>query len=165
MESDQPSIRDADKVVLFWMNKTERIGFQSNRNVYDKETDTIKDIDYFIEQQTWNIKVICIRSTAPISDDNIPLTSEDVASMLIGWFNRMGCNEFRKHNMANLFIQLKDVKTYKDKSDVNQWTTEFPIKIQVIKQFEMDIDWATAKYGGSVGVQGDPLPLINNILD
>jgi hypothetical protein len=63
--------------------------------------------------------------------------------------------EFRKHNMANLFIQMKDVRTYKDKSDVNQWTTEFPLKLQVVKQFETEIDSATPKYGGAVPIEGE----------
>ena len=81
--------------------------------------------------------------------------------MLISWFNRLGCEEFRKHNMANLFVQMKDVTTYKGKSDVNQWTTEFPLKLQVIKQFETEMDYATPVYGGSVGVQGVGHPLVD----
>jgi uncharacterized protein YkuJ len=145
MEGDQPSFRNADKAVLFFQEKMERIGIQSSRTVFDRDSDHFNEVDYFIEQQTWQIKVLCKRSTAPVTDDDIPLTSEDVASMLIGWFNRLGCAEFRKHNMANLFVQMKDVKSYKGTSDVSQWTTEFPLKIQVIKEFETEIPWATAE--------------------
>lgn len=163
MEGDQPSFRNADKAVLFFMEKAERIGLQSNRSVYNKETDHMDSIDYWIEQQIWQIKVICKRSTAPVTDEDIPLTTEDVANMLIGWFNRLGCAEFRKHNMANLFIQMKDVKSYKGASDVSQWTTEFPIKIQVIKHFDTEIPWAIPEYGGHVGIQGGDRPIIDGI--
>lgn len=155
MEADQPAFRNGDKFVLFWMEKTERIGIQSHRTIYNKEIDQFEDIDYFIEQQIWKIKVICKRSTEPVTEDAMPLTTEDVASMLIAWFNRLGCEEFRKHNMANLFVQMKDVKTYKSTSDVSQWTTEFPLKVQVIKEFDMEVPWATPEYMGAIGV---PLP-------
>ena len=155
MEGDQPAFRNADKAVLFFCEKVERIGWQSARDVYNREKDNFDVIEYFIEQQIWQIKVICKRSTAPVTDEDIPLTTEDVASMLIAWFNRMGCQEFRKHNMANLFVQLKDVKSYKSASDVSQWTTEFPLKLQVIKQFETEIGTAVPEYGGSIPIEGE----------
>lgn len=164
MEAEQPAFRNADKAVLFWMEKTERIGWQGNRDIYNEETDHFDSVDYWIEQQIWKIKVICKRSTEPVTEDEMPLTTEDVAGMLIGWFNRLGCAEFRKHNMANLFIQMKDVTTYKGKSDVNQWTTEFPLKLQVIKQFETEIPWAIPEYGGHIGFQGTGMPLIDGII-
>lgn len=155
MESDQPSYRNADNAILFYLEKTERVGWQST-NRRNSEGDTGLDVvDYFIEQQIWKIKVVCKRSTEPITDDNVPLMAEDIVSMLIGWFNRLGCQEFRKHNMANLFVQMKDVKTYRDKSDVSQWTAEFPLKLQVVKQFETDLATATPVYGGAVGVKGE----------
>lgn len=156
MESDQPSFRNADNAILFYMEKAERLGLQSDRSIYNPETDKFDVIDYFIEQQVWKIKVVCKRSTKPITEDNIPMTTEDVTALLIGWFNRLGCEEFRKHNMANLFVQTKDVHTYKDKSDVNQTTTEFPLKLQVIKQFETELDTATPKFGGLVGIGSEP---------
>ena len=49
----------------------------------------------------------------------------------------------------------KDINTYKDKSDVNQWTTEFPLKLQVVKQFETEIDTADPVYGGAVPMEGE----------
>lgn len=154
MESDQPSFRNADKVVLFWLEHAERIGWQGDRLKYNRETNNFDVLDYFIEQQTWKIKVLCKRSTEPMKDGDVPLMAEDIVSMLIGWFNRLGCEEFRKHNMANLFVQQKDVRTYKDKSDVGQWASEFPLKLQVIKQFETEIGTATPEYGGTVQIEG-----------
>ena len=154
MESDQPSFQNADNTVLFYLEKVERIGIQSAHEHFNKEKDKFEVHDNFIEQQIWRIKVLCKRTTAPVTDDNIPVLAEDVTSMLVGWFNRLGCEEFRKHNMANLFVQMKDVKTYKDKSDVSQWTSEFPLKIQVLKLFTTEIDWATVKYEGSYGLEG-----------
>lgn len=154
MESDQPSFRNTDDAVLFFKEGTERIGWQGNRHLFNKETGLFDVIDYWIEQQTWKIRIIRKRTTEPITDENIPVTTDDVASMLIGWFNRLGCAEFRKYNMANLFIQMKDVKTYEGKSEVPQWVTEFPLKLQVIKQFETEIDTARPEYGGSIPIEG-----------
>jgi hypothetical protein len=154
MESDQPKFQGADNAVLFYLERTERIGWQGDRRLYNSETGNYDVIDYFIEQQHWKIKVICKRTTEKVTDDNIPVLAEDVTGMLIAWFNRLGCIEFRKHNMANLFIQMKDVRVYKDRSDVPQWTTEFPLKLQVIKQFETEIGTATPQLGGIVGIEG-----------
>lgn len=154
MESDQPKFQGADNAVLFYMEKTERIGWQGDRRIYNRDTQNYDVVDYFIEQQYWRIRVIYKNTTRPITDDEIPVVAEDVTGMMIAWFNRLGCMEFRKHNMANLFIQMKDVKTYKDRSDVPQWTTEFPLKLQVIKQFETEIETATPQLGGLVGMEG-----------
>lgn len=155
MESDQPSIRNADNAVLFNLEHVDRIGWQGDHRLYNRETGKYDVIDCFIEQQIWKIRVLCKRTTKPISDDDIPVVASDVTGMLIAWFNRLGCIEFRKHNMANLFVQLKDVRTYKDKSDVNQWTTEFPLKLQVVKQFETELDTAEPMYGGAVPMEGE----------
>jgi hypothetical protein len=155
VESDQPAFRGAEHGVLFFMERAERIGWQSARHLYDKERDTFDEVEYFIEQQTWKIRVISKRTTVPITDENIPISTDDVTSMLISWFNRKGCKEFRNHNMANLFVQQKDVNTYQGKSDVPQWVTEFPLRLQVVKQFETEIGWATPKYGGSFGLEGN----------
>ena len=155
MESDQPALRNADNAVLFNLEHVERIGWQGEHRLYNKETGKYDVIDCFIEQQTWKIRVLCKRSTKPITDDDIPVVASDVTGMLIAWFNRLGAMEFRKHNMANLFVQMKDVRTYKDKSDVNQWTTEFPLKLQVVKQFETEMDTAEPVYGGGVPIEGE----------
>lgn len=154
MESDQSSFRFANNAVIFYLEKAERIGWQSNRSLYNSETDQFDVIDYFIEQQIWRIKVLYKSTTETITASNIPVQGADITSMLIAWFNRLGCMEFREHNMANLFIQMKDVRTYKDKSDVSQWTTEFPLKLQVIKQFETEIPYASPKYGGVIPIEG-----------
>ena len=154
MESDQPSYRNIDKGVIFFQESAERIGWQSTVREYNGEKDNFDVIDYFIEQQIWKIKVLYRSSTETITDDNIPITNFDVSGMLIAWFNRLGCMEFRKHNMANLFIQNKEVKTYKDPSDASQWITEFPLKLQVIKQFETELDTAEPFFAGAVPIEG-----------
>ena len=154
MEGDQPSFVNLKNAVIFYLENVERIGWQGSRNEYVRETDNFKVTDYWIEQQTWQIKTIYKRSTAPITDENIPIPAEDVTGMLVGWFNRLGAMEFRKHNICNLFIRQKDIKSYIGKSDVSQWTTEFPLKIQVVKQFDTDIGTAVPKYGGSIPIKG-----------
>ena len=155
MESDQPSFRNADYAVLFFLEHSERIGWQGQKTVYNHETERFDEIEYFIDQQIWKIRVLGKRSTTGISPEAIPIMPSDIVGMLIAWFNRKGCIEFRKHHMANLFIQRKDVQSYKDKSDVNQWTVEFPLKLQVIKQFETEVDWASVQYGGAIGIHGE----------
>ena len=152
MESDQPSFRNADNAILFFMEHAERIGWQGWRDEYNRDSKKFDTTEYFIEQQIWKIKVICKRTTEPITDENIPLTTEDVAGMMVAWFNRLGCQEFRKHGMANLFVQAKEMKTYQGKSEVSQWVTEFPLKLQVVKQFVTETDAAEVKYGGAVPV-------------
>lgn len=154
MESDQPRFVGAEYAILFYMEKSERIGWQSDRRLYNQESQQFDVVEYFIEQQIWRIRVIAKATTKPITDEEVPVMTDDVTSMLISWFNRIGCQEFRRHNMANLFIQMKDVKTYKDKSEVPQWTTEFPLKLQVVKQFETEIGTAEPQLGGLVGLDG-----------
>ena len=153
MESDQPSMRNADKVVLFWLEKTERQTYGREFS-FNKESGKFDDTDNFIEQQHWKIKILCRRDTKPVSDDDIPIMTEDVASMLAAWFHRHGCDEFRKHNMSNLYVQLKDMKTYKDPSDVNQWATEFVLKLNVRKSFTMEVDTAEPDNVGMIQISG-----------
>lgn len=155
MESDQPAFRNADYAVLFFLEHSERIGWQGQKDVYNHETDKFDEIEYFIDQQTWKIRVISKRTTKEITAETIPIMPSDVVEMLRAWFNRKGCIEFRKHHMANLFIQTKDVQTYKDKSDVNQWMAEFPLKLQVIKEFKTEVEWASVRYAGAIGIQGE----------
>lgn len=152
MESDQPSFRNIDKGVLFWQEKVDRIGIQADRRKWNTETEQMDVIEYFIEMQIWKIKVLYRSTTEAIEDDSVPVVGEDIVSFLIGWFNRQGCIEFRKHNMANLYIQHKDVHTYKDPSDASQWTADFDIKIQVVKQFETSVDTAEVVDMGMLGV-------------
>lgn len=153
MESDQPSLRNVDKTVIFWHEHSERVTYGRSGG-FNAETDKFDDSDVFIEQQHWKIKVLRRRSTKPVTDDDIPITTEDVAGMLAAWFNRHGCMEFRKHFMSNLFVQLKDLKTYKDPSDVNQWATEFTLKLNVRKEFSMEVDRAEVECRGMIPITG-----------
>ena len=154
MESDQHSIRNADKAVLLWMEKVERIGWQGHKDGgYNAEKNVFESKDFFLEQQTWKIKVLCPQKTTPVTPENIPICTEDVAGMLIAWFSRPGCQFFVEHGMSNLFVLSKDIKTYKDTSDVPQWVTEFPLKIHVNKEFTYDIPAATIENKGLVPIR------------
>ena len=66
MESDQPSLRNVDNAVLFFLEHVDRIGWQGDHRLYNKETGKYDVIDCFIEQQTWKIRVLCKRTTKPI---------------------------------------------------------------------------------------------------
>lgn len=164
MEADQPSMRNLDKAVLVWQEKVERLAY-GTATEYNRETGKFDDYDHFVEQQHWKIKVLRRRSTKPVTDEEIPITTEDVAGMLIAWFNRHGCEEFRKHDMANLFVQMKDLRTYKDPSDVNQWATEFVLKLQVVKQFSMEVDAAKPQLLGALPIDNRVVDRLREILD
>lgn len=153
-EAEQPSFKNLDQVVALHYEKAERVGWQGATQEYNEETGKIDVYDSFIEQQEWRISVIHKRSTAEISEGEIPQTTSDIAGMLIAWFNRLGCLEFRKHNCGNLFIQMKDVKSYKSTSDVSQWISEFPLKLQVPKTFVTEIDVADVKMEGMYSIRG-----------
>lgn len=153
MESEQPSLRNVDKAIIFWHEHSERVTYGRSGG-FNTAIDKFDNTDVFIEQQHWKIKVLRRRSTKPVTDEDIPITTEDVAGMLSAWFNRHGCMEFRKHYMSNLFVQLKDLKTYKDPSDVNQWATEFTLKLNVRKEFTMEIDKAIVECKGAIPITG-----------
>ena len=150
VEAEQPSFKNVDKMVAVYLDKIERVGWQGVHQEYNEETQRFEETDHWIEQQTWMIRVFKRMKTDPPSSDT--LTSTDVCGMLIAWFNRLGCAEFRKHYCANLFVQMKDLKTYKGPSDVSQWTSQFPLKLQVPKLFTTSIPSAQVKYEGMIGV-------------
>lgn len=150
MESDQQSFVNIDRTVCISLQKVERVGWQSARRIYDESEDSIKESDHWLEQQTWEIKIILKRSIEPASASTI--TTFDVSTMLVSWFNRLGCNEFRKHNCSNLFIQTKDIKVYKDTSDVSQQISSFPLKLHVDKRFTTTIQTADVSCEGMLAV-------------
>ena len=149
VESDQPSYRNLDRVVTYFMDKTERVGWQGwKEEIYLPETRKYEVRERFIEQQEWSIRVLYKSTTALVEEGAIPLTVHDIASMLIAWFNRLGALEFRINDCCNLFVQQKDVQSYKDNSDVQQWVVKFPLKLQVPKVFVTEIDSAEPQFGG-----------------
>lgn len=150
IESDQPSFKNENRIVTFYLENVERIGWQGYSKEYDKDTDTFTVTDNWIELQTWKVNVLLKRKDGPTTTDNI--TTNDVASMLIAWFNRLGVVEFRKHYCANFFIQLKELHNYKGTADVPQWTSSFPLKLQVPKMFATDIPPATPQLEAMIGV-------------
>lgn len=155
MESDQPSIRNADKAVLFWMEKIERLWGIGHKIIgYDEPSNTFNSKETFKEQQIWKIRIISSRNTKPVTDEEIPICTEDVSSMLTGWFNHLGREYFAYYGMTNLFIMAKDINTYKDKSDVNQWVTEFPLKIMLQKDFIAKVPAAILDDRGCVAIEG-----------
>ena len=150
VESEQPSFKNVDKMVAVQLDKVERIGWQGVHEEYNKETQQFDETDHWIEQQIWMIRVFKRMKTDPPTADT--MTSMDICGMLIAWFNRLGCIEFRKHHCANLFIQMKDLKAYKGPSDVSQWASEFPLKLQVPKLFTTSIPSAQVKSEGMIGI-------------
>lgn len=152
IEGEQPSFRNMDKCVLVWLEQSERIGWQGWKDIYNKDTKKFDTEETFIDQQRWKISVLYKRTTAEVTETEMPYTTQDIAGMLIAWFNRLGCQEFRKHNCANLIIKSKDLKTYKATSDVQQWVSEFPLLLQVIKTFVTETEPAKPRFEGMIGV-------------
>lgn len=151
VESEQQSFKHENKVVAFFLENVERIGWQGGRDEYDKERKVYNQIQQWIEQQTWKIRVILRRTTEPVTAETV--TTNDVAAMLIAWFNRLGCAEFRKHYCSNLFVQMKDLRTYKGTSDASQWVSEFPLKLLVPKAFAAEMPSAIPELRGIIGIK------------
>ena len=151
-EAEQPSFRNLDKVVAVYMENSERVGWQGAHTEFNEDTQKYETTEHFIDQQTWKISVIYKRTTAEVTEESMPYTTTDIAGMLIAWFNRQGCAEFRKNGCANLLIKAKDLQTYKSTSDVSQWISEFPLKLQVFKVFTYDLDSAVPVLEGVKGV-------------
>lgn len=150
MEANQQSYKNFDKVILLTHSKNERIGWQSPRHRYNKNTLKFDDYETWIEQQEWEIKVLLKRNVDPVTADT--LTTEDIASMLTGWLNGPGVAFFRQFNCANLFLKMSDITPYKDNSDVFQYGTKFILKLQVIKTAHFELDSATPKFEDFVPV-------------
>ena len=150
IESDQQSFKNVDKTICINRVKTDRVGWQSAHSEYNRDTKKFATTESFIEQQEWQVRIILKRNVEPVDGNTV--TTEDIAAMLTAWFNRMGCAEFRKHHCANLFVQSKDIKVYKDTSDVSQMITSFPLKLQVPKAFCVEEPSARPEFKGIEGI-------------
>lgn len=150
MENNQPSYDNFDKVVLLTFVKSARVGLPSVLDVYNPDTKKYDHYNRWIEQQEWEVKVMRNRKMKRV--DPSEQTTSDIATLLASWFNDAGCGEFRKNNCGNLFVQMKDIKTYQDNSALSQMQSSFVLKLQVPKMAVSVTPSAGVEYGGSIAV-------------
>ena len=136
IEFAQATMQNADKIITMNCTGVDRIGWQGAK--FDSVLGT--RTDEWLEEQTWMFQVILKRTNEVVTASTI--TTQDVASMLITWFNGMGCDEFRKNRCANLRIDPSSVIVYNDDSDLYQRRPVFNVTFIVNKSFKLAQDHA-----------------------
>lgn len=135
MEFANASFQKADKVVLMNYIGHRRNGWQAHTHALDG-SDLLR-VDSWIEEQSWQIHCVCKRPTNSASIEELP---EDMASILIAWFNGRGCDIFRKSGMSNLRIDSDKIFVYNDNSNLYQKRAVFTVKIVVPKEMKAQDD-------------------------
>lgn len=135
IEFAQATMQNADKIITMNCTGVDRIGWQGTK--FDSVLGT--RTDEWLEEQTWMFQVILKRTNEVVTASTI--TTQDVASMLITWFNGMGCDEFRRNRCANLRIDPSSVIVYNDDSDIYQKRAVFTMRLQVPKEYSYGQDF------------------------
>lgn len=135
MEFAQTQMQKADGVILINCIRSLQVGW--NRDEYSTEKDDLMRTERTLEEQTWQIHVILKRKKTD-TDDSV--LAEDIAAMLIAWFNGKGCAFLRKRGLANLRIEHQNIIVYNDDSDLYQKRAVFSVKIQVPQSFTFSED-------------------------
>lgn len=129
MEFAQASFQKADRIVLMNLVRSNRIGWQG-RN-YSVENDDLKETEDWIECQRWQFHVILKKLPNPTVDT---MQADDVASMLITWFNGRGNEFLRDRGVANERVDSNSLVVYNDDSGLYQKRAVFTVKLQVPKE-------------------------------
>lgn len=135
MEFANASLQKADKVILMNLIRTIRVGWQSGR--YVQVSNAMKRVEEWIDEQSWQLHIICKRTDTTGVDDAI---AEDVAENLITYLNGPGSESLRKSGVAPLRIDSKNIIVYNDNSDLYQKRCVFTVKIQVPKELTFGCD-------------------------
>ena len=129
MEFAQASFQKADRIVLMNLVRSNRIGWQG-RN-YHMVNDMLKKTEDWIECQHWQFHVVLKKLPNPTIET---LQADDVASMLITWFNGPGSEFLRTRGVANERVDASSLIVYNDDSDLYQKRAVFTVKLQVPKE-------------------------------
>lgn len=141
MEFAQASFISANKIVLINPIRVKRLGWQGQKYVYN--SNGLSRVDEFIEEQHWQIHTILKKSDNPTIEDR---QADDIASVLVSWFNGPGCDELRKHGVANTRIDANQIIVYNDDSELYQKRAVFTVKIQVPKELSIpEVEMAAVK--------------------
>lgn len=123
------SFQSADKVVLINLIRSARVGWQASSLVAND--DYVARKDEWIEEQSWQIHCINRREGKVTGKE---VLAEDIAGMLVTWFNGPGCDYLRMKGCASLRIDGDSIIVYNDNSDLYQKRAVFTVKIQVPKE-------------------------------
>ena len=123
----------ADKVVLMNYIRTRRVGWQGRS--YSGEGAYFKKTEDWIDEQHWQIHCIAKRPSNPNASS---ILAEDMADMLIAWFNGDGAAMFKRSGIGMLLIDTDSIIVYNDNSDLYQKRSVFTLKIQVPKELTTD---------------------------
>lgn len=147
MEFAQASFQKADKIVLMNLVRSNRIGFQGYK--YPILNDELKRTDEWIECQHWQFHVILKRDSNPTIETR---QADDIASILIAWFNGRGCEFLREYGCANERVDASSLVVYTDDSDLYQKRAVFTVKVQVPKELTLNQPDMSAEFAGFHGV-------------
>lgn len=136
-----------DKVVTMNLLRRKRVGWQGRK--YSSPADELTRTDEWISEEHWQLQVILKRNSGT-KDDSI--LSQDIAEVLVTWFNGLGCDEFRKYGIANLRIDSEQIIVYNDDSDLYQKRCVFTVKIQVPKELTVKQPEMATELEGIYGV-------------
>ena len=136
MEFGQATFQNADRIVTLNLNQVHQVGFQAWNE--SKVGATAVRTDDMIEEQHWQLQVILKRKTGKVNGDT--MTAEDVASMLITWFNGQGALLLKNKHIGILHVDRGNVFVYNDDSDVYQKRAAFTVRLHVSKEFTSGID-------------------------
>jgi hypothetical protein len=133
MEFAQASFLNANKIVLMNLIRVKRLGWQgTNYGTIDAK---FCREDNWIEEQSWQLHILLKR------EENVTietLQANDVAGILVSWFNGPGCEYLRKYRVANTLIDADQILVYNDDSELYQKRAVFTMKLQVPKKFAIE---------------------------
>lgn len=129
MEFANASFQNSSKVILMNYLRSARVGWQANS--LQTIDGSLKRKDEWIDEQTWQIHIVCKRMTSAAVTD---VLAEDMANNLITWFNGPGVENLRASGVAPLRIDSENIIVYNDNSDLYQKRAVFTLKIQVPKE-------------------------------
>lgn len=133
IEYGQPKMWQMDRCIAINYMRHERIGWQGVS--YVSGAWGMTRVDDIIEQQTWYIHVVMKRKESDPSPTLSTITTEDVMSYIISWFNGPGQEMLRRNKVSSLRLDPADIIVYNDNSDVYQKRAVIKMNLLVPKEF------------------------------
>ena len=132
----QAHLATGNKLVLLNLVDSERVGWQGHSYRFDVSSGKELRTDEWIDQQNWHFHFIKKME----NDDNVDtVTADDMANMMMTWFNGPGVEYLKSRELANLVIDPHSIMVYNDDSDLYQRRVVFPMKIQIPKSFKWEV--------------------------
>lgn len=131
VEFASPVIYNLDKCITLQLLRERRLGWQGNSYSPSMISGKLLRKDEWLSQQHWQLQVL-LRRDENVAEDTV--VAEDIADMLIAWFNGPGIQSFLKRGLAPERIDETAVLIYNDNSDLYQKRGVFTVRIQVPKE-------------------------------